>query len=100
MAVQPPPPQPPVEEEQPAGKGKGGRAALKREMEEHKAQLERLRQQDPEFYAYLQVGGRLVWGCSLILLVAVLWELDCFRLLYSDCRPGQLVKGPTCISDA
>lgn len=32
------------------------KAALRKEMQAHKAQLEKLREQDPEFYAYLQVG--------------------------------------------
>jgi hypothetical protein len=42
------------------GKKSGG---LKSEFEEHKAQLEALQKQDPEFYAYLQVGGwRLAGG--------------------------------------
>ena len=38
----------------PAGTGRGS-AALKAEASAHRAQLEALKQQDPEFYAYLQV---------------------------------------------
>lgn len=38
------------------GEGEGeGKSTLKTEMAAHKAQLEALKQQDPEFYAYLQV---------------------------------------------
>ena len=55
------------EEDEEGGVAPASKSALKREMAAHKAQLEALRERDPEFYAYLQVGagaGGRCGGCG------------------------------------